>query len=95
MEQATEPLSLKQISEKIISKWVKINISIRLSGDLEDISDMVVNHSIDFLTLSLLWYGFHDSVKEGTETEFYDIGSCCCLCSNKKAIITMPKKLLI
>lgn len=56
-------LTVLQISEKILSKWVKICLSdTELS---EDNPDMVVNHSIDFLTLSLFWYGYHDSVKEG------------------------------
>ena len=51
-------------SDNIVSKLVKIYLS-KTEQSEEDITDMVFNYSIDFLTLSLLWYGYHDSVKEG------------------------------
>lgn len=58
------PASVLHTSENIVSKWVKISLSDTEQSE-EDITDMVFNHSTDFLTLSLLWYGYHDSIKEG------------------------------
>lgn len=64
IENEAMPTSVSLTSEKIVSKYIKICLSDTEQSE-EGITDMVVNHSTDFLTLSLLWYGFHDSIKEG------------------------------
>jgi len=41
------------------------------------------------LTLSLLWYGYHNCVKEGNGDRVYEIASSCCLYSGNKATTTI------
>ena len=50
------------LAKVIVEKFVKINLS---SEDVVIEEDMQYNYATEFLTLALLWHGFHDALKEG------------------------------
>jgi len=55
----------KVVAESIVNKFV--NISIPTSGDSSSVTsvDSVYAYATDFLTMALLWHGFHDAIKMG------------------------------
>jgi len=51
------------IAECIVSKFV--NIAIPNSAVSGGMNDSVYTYATDFLTMSLLWHGFHDAIRMG------------------------------
>ena len=54
-----------QCSKAIITKFVNVHLPSSQKEPTEASNDMMYNYTIDLLTFSLLWHGFHDSLKEG------------------------------
>ena len=54
-------------AKAIVKKFVKIEVQLTVSvNENETSSGMVYNYyATDLLTFSLIWHGFHDSIKEG------------------------------
>lgn len=56
----------KVVAESIVNKFV--HISIPTSGDPSSgmsVGDFVYAYASDFLTMTLLWHGFHDAIRMG------------------------------
>jgi len=61
-DSASSCTSVLDMAHQIVSRYVTINLG---DTDEDETIDMTYNHATDFLSLGLLWYGFHDAVKEG------------------------------
>ena len=56
----------KAIAESIVNKFVNISIpDSAVSGNVTNVNDSVYAYATDFLTMALLWHGFHDAIKMG------------------------------
>ena len=58
----------KAIAESIVNKFVNISIpdhDSAASTDAVNVDDSVFTYATDFLTMALLWHGFHDVIKIG------------------------------
>lgn len=53
-----------ECSKAIISKFVNVRLPLS-QEEPTNISEMAHSYAVDLLGLSLLWHGYHDSVKEG------------------------------
>ena len=49
--------------QKVVSKFVSIILPSKNAPS--ETKDMVYNYATDLLTLSLIWHGYHDAIKEG------------------------------
>ena len=56
--------SVLDVANQIVSKWIVINLD-DAAEDVTNSVDMTYNHATDFLSLGLLWHGFHDAIREG------------------------------
>ena len=70
------------VADKVVTKLVKISLSTRSDHD----QMTVHNYATDLLTLTLVWHGFHDAIREAG---FCYIGRFCCQFFSKKATIIM------
>ena len=53
-----------QCSKAIVSKFVNVHLP-SSQEEPTSINDMAHGYAVDLLTLSLLWHGYHDAIKEG------------------------------
>ena len=58
------PIDCNMVADAIINKYVKVSIP---SDEVVDksIQDSVYAYATDYLTMALLWHGFHDAIKMG------------------------------
>lgn len=52
------------LSKKIVSKFVIIELPLEKNSESSE-CDQMYNYATDLLTVSLVWHGFHDAIKEG------------------------------
>ena len=57
-----ELLIVSAVTKKVISKFVSIILPSKNAPS--ETKDMVYNYATDLLTLSLIWHGYHDAIKE-------------------------------
>ena len=50
-------------AQKVVSKFVSIILPSKNAPS--ETKDTVYNYATDLLTLSLIWHGYHDAIKEG------------------------------
>lgn len=53
---------VKELARVIVEKFVRLP---RAEDEIKSCTDGVNMYAVELLTLSLLWHGFHDSIKEG------------------------------
>ena len=54
----------KAIAESIVNKFVNISIpDSAVSGSVTNVNDSIYAYATNFLTMALLWHGFHDAIK--------------------------------
>lgn len=58
-----QTLSISDLARSIINNFVRLPNTLPATTD--GCSDGVHRYANDFLSLALLWHGFHDSIKEG------------------------------
>ena len=58
-------LSLTEMSEAIVKKFVQIGVPLPTSANAASVKDRVFLYATEVLTLGLIWENFHDANKEG------------------------------
>ena len=50
-------------AKEVVKKFVNVQLSSQIP--VANFNDMSYNYATNLLTLGLLWYGYHDAIKEG------------------------------
>ena len=74
IKQVPNSVSVDSTAAEIVDRFIKMNC-----GENDDvIDDCIYLYGCDFLTLGMLWIGFHDSTREGDGKEHWCTGKKFC-----------------
>ena len=59
------PIDCNVVAKALVEKFVKISLSSDEPNSSAPCYDFVQAYATDFLTIGLLWHGFHDAIREG------------------------------
>ena len=69
MKTGNLPTDCKEVADSIIDNYIKVSIPTERTSNNDTVhpgvQDSVYTYATDFLTMALIWYGFHDSIKMG------------------------------
>lgn len=59
------PIDCNVVAKALVEKFVKISLPSDEPSTSPPCHDFVQAYATDFLTIGLLWHGFHDAIQEG------------------------------